>query len=80
MKTKKAILKWWESLGNITENINDVRDFWKHIDKSIIAKIKYFPKEKHIASSMHITLMSKRWKHSLSLYFIGNECINIKGF
>ena len=70
MKTKKAILEWWEKLGNKPTNRDDMLDLIESLDFAVnIKSITTKGKNK----DTRIELMSKRWKYSLKLYFIINE-------
>ena len=77
MKTKKEILKWWESLGNKLEN-NDYLEFWNKIDKSlaVVEKVEGTGKKQE----HKIVVMSVAWKYPIILLFYNLECYKIIGF
>jgi len=73
MKTKKAILKWWQRSRG--EDLNDLKDFAIQIDKAIRQDWKVIDK-----TYKAVFLYSARWKYPLYLLFYNNECIKIRGF
>lgn len=79
MKTKKAILEWWQSRGRQSEDLNDYKDFWNGVDKDQVAICEsqsgQGEKQRHV-----LTLMTNRWKYPLRLYFHDLECYRIVGF
>ena len=74
MKTKKAILKWWEDLGK-KEHSNDLKEFYANIETFLIAE------DLKTKEYRRIVLKAPKWKYSLSLIFDNNnECFRILGF
>lgn len=77
MKTKKAILEWWNKLGE-TPFRNDLIELEKKIDSSILFD-KFWDN-----SYLRITLKKSSWKFPLKLYFEKNDddidCYKIVGY
>ena len=79
MKTKKAILKWWEQIGTIETGQNDYKDFYERVNEKNITIIETQKgtgeKQKH-----KLVLMKAGWKYPLRLFFYNLECYRIIGF
>jgi hypothetical protein len=76
MKTKREILKWWESRTNVLNDRNDYKDFWNKISKDLLVKeeVEEWGDSQHLT----ITIFSKCWKKPAVLCFHDFESYAIK--
>ena len=71
MKTKKAILAWYESKGNEMQDLNDLQDLYSKLDKNLTFTQEY---------TKHDTILTfNKWKLPIKLFFSldTQECFKI---
>jgi len=84
MITKKAIFKWWEERGRIIDGKKARRDlasFEELINgRGREAGACYSQERGKNGKGLIYTLIAKRWRYPLKVYFLGGEAIKISGF
>lgn len=75
MKTKKAIIEWFDSKGNEMNDLNDLADFTSKIDSTI-----QITRDETSYNHMNLlTLNKSSWKYGMTLGFYKQtgECIKL---
>ena len=90
MITKKAIFKWWEERGRIIDGKQEAIDFKARRDLASFEELIngrgreagacYSQERGKNGKGLIYTLIAKRWRYPLKVYFLGGEAIRISGF